>query len=227
MIGASRALPLLLVCVLVGCATAAQREASRLAQETREAQARVNPCWDAVAKHPSAVALMDKSPPADANVSTPLALLADTSKPTAEQIRHVFAVHAEMQRCRKLTLESVGRIHPELVRIWSETYAAQDNLYLRLVKREVTWGENARALLEARRASANKLNAWQARITQQLANDHAYEIQQRQQAAQTLALWGLYLIQLEQQRQTVAPSAQPVTMHCNYTGPQQIHCVGN
>jgi hypothetical protein len=192
--------------------------------ETARVIALVKPCFDRVKNTPSALALKDKLPPDDFNTSTPLPLLTDDTKPTPEQVKHLFALHAEYQPCRKLALENLGSIHPGLVALFAEAYAKQDERTIRLAKRAVTWGENARATIQERQEIAAKFVALSQQVDRNLAASHAAEMERRQQASQALLMWGIYQQQLNQQQQMINAMSRPVVTNCNYVG-RQIRCM--
>lgn len=213
---------LLLILAVGGCATAAEKEGNRMRGELQRTVAFAKPCFDALDARVEQGPLKDKMPPTGQNTAS-LALLSDNTKPTAEQAQYLFALHAEMQQCRKLVLENIGAVHPSLVTLFADAYAAQDQRYVRLVNRQITWGENAQAATAAKADFQNRATVAVQRIDQQLANAHAYEVQQRQQAAQALMVWGMYQQQLELQRQAIAASTRPTMTTCNYVG-RQLQC---
>jgi hypothetical protein len=215
------------IIAIAGCATPAQQEVQRMNAADQRGAALIQACAANVERGPDYTALRDKMLPlTDPNSRPTLEQLNDGSKPTAAQIRHLFGLHAAIQECRKIALESVGAVHPAYVTPMAEAYAEDDALMLRLVRGQITWGESARASSELRRAYIAKVYSVNAAINQNLANSHAYEMQRRQQAGQALMTWSLYQQQLNQQQQMINAMSRPVVTTCSYAG-RQIYCTSN
>jgi hypothetical protein len=66
------------------------------------------------------------------------------------------SLHQEyLTPCRKIALESAGKVHPAIVAILTENYAKADANYAKFVTRKITWGEfvtENQALVNQRRA---------------------------------------------------------------------------
>lgn len=155
-----------------------------------------------------------------ANFQNPdLRLLTIKATPTDAEVESLIAHYTDEQECRRLTLEGLASIHPALVTWQSGCYARSDAALVRLVRQEVTYGDhNAAALDRFQRCRSELFETAQA-IDAQTANAHAYEMQQRQNAARALQQWSY-------QQSIVQSLNRPRMTNCTYNGPF-LNCVTN
>lgn len=115
-------------------------------------------------------------------------------------------------------LQDFAKVHPAYAAVAAETYAAADQQYARLVRREISWGENA--VMSAQRVTAMRVALTRVgqQINAELANAHAYEIQQRQAAAAALSNWAYQQQVLSQNQQAVNALSRPRMTNCQYVG---------
>jgi LAS superfamily LD-carboxypeptidase LdcB len=190
-----------------------------------DTQNRSNACWEMVERDPRFQGILEKIPIRDPLPS--LTILANSDLPTSQEIEDLYAGHQAIQPCRKIALEGMGRVHPALVSVFAEAYAGFDDDLLRLVNRQLTWGEYAQAYIQRRKMLTEKLLRTAQEIDAQLANAHAYELQQRQRAGQALMLWSAYQqqlyqqqMQLFQQQMMINAANRPHMTNCTYMGYQ-------
>ena len=199
---------------VAGCQTGAQKKQQAMLDNVAAARAATEPCFAEVESHPEFQGILAKMPPRG-NESPPLAMLANQDRPTDAEIAALYAFHQAQQPCRKIALESVGRIHPAVVSVFVEGYSRLDREYVRLVRRESCWGDFAQAREALKTELAAKLQAVGDEIDRQLANEQTYELQQRQQASERLMQWSAQQQLLYQQQQYLN---RPKLTSCDYQG---------
>ena len=144
---------------------------------------------------------------------------ADPTLPTTEEIRALLAQHQNgITPCRKATFEYSARQNPAFVASLAHAYALQDDTYLQLVKREISWGNYARLLAKWQIETEQKLGVVHADIRRNQANAAAYDMQQRQEANDGLQRWVESQQQINGQQTMIDPSSRPRTTRCQYVG---------
>ena len=181
-------LPLLMVFIVGGCATAAQRQAQQAATVTREAAAELNTCVVAIVAKPEYAPLVPHTPDIETGQHT-MAQLTNETLISPEDAKLFAARYDETAGCRSRFLKALSVARPDLVPILSATYTKGAALAARLIERKDTWGESARqseaALSDARERIAAANRQW----TADLNASHQAELAQRQAAAAALMEW--------------------------------------
>jgi hypothetical protein len=132
----------------------------------------------------------------------------DNSIPTPAEVQALLALHREgIEPCRKIALDGATKIHPVLPGILAEAYANGDANYVKLAKREETWGEYVTAEDQINRSAKAKLAQAEQQVVGRLQASHTQELQRRQAAAAALAQWGY-------QQQVIAAMNRPVQTNC-------------
>jgi len=211
---------LLSALVVGGCATSSGRDQGSPPNGVVRLDEAGRPCFDRVDVSPSSVALMTRVPIGPFERPSP-AQLANDSRPTAEEVRHLLNRNAEVQTCRRIQVEAYGKSHPVLVGWLVEAYVRSDERYLKLVRREITWGEAVRAGEEGRQENVNKVSAL---ILQGPTASRAPSPEQRQQAAQMLVVWSAVQQKLSVQRKAHGMAALPAVVTCTYPESGQLQC---
>lgn len=208
----------ILLLVVAGCATQAQRDETRMSEAIKLSRDEVRACLVRAEGSPEYQALHGKLPPSQSDIS--MERLVDATKPTPEDSQALLAFHsAYIGPCHKLAIESLGRAHPAFATVLARSYAEGDANYARLVQRQETWGEYAQHSKTLRAETRAALQATGRQIDQQLANAHAYEVQQRQAALSALSQWAYQQQVLAQQQQMINAMNRPVMTNCQYVGP--------
>jgi hypothetical protein len=185
--------------VLVACSTQAEREVARMNRETDKALADMTACSARAEASPPYLQLKSKLPPTDATPPSP-ALLADRSTPTPAEVALLVQLHtAYVTPCRKLAIERLGTINLAFAIVAAQTFAAADAEYVRLVRREESWGAYAEAAQRRRLDFVQAFSAAGEQVNRDLAESHVLELQQRQAAA--MARW-------EREQQAIAGTAR-------------------
>lgn len=209
------AVAMTIAAALGACQTDAQREAQQINDKVAAARAIYEPCFAKVEATPQFQGILAKMPARGTTEQPPLEVLANQDQVTPQEVTDLYAMHQARQPCRRIALESIGQIHPALVSIFAEANAAQDQDYVRLVTGEISWGDYAQSFVNRRNQLAGRLQQTASEIDRQLANAHAYELEQRQRASQALTQWSAQQQLLYQQQQMMG---RPMLTNCRYAG---------
>ena len=200
--------------LLLGCSTAAQIEGERLLAADKKSNDQTVSCRKGVDAKAEFASVINKLPEDPENPT--MALLTNSAKPTVAEAKILTEYHDATIPCRKIAVDTAS--HPVFVPILLDTFTKTDEAYLRLIKREISWGDYAR-LRQAVVADAGR--RWRQAagdINNQLANAHASEIQQRQRVAQAMADWSRQQQQMQQQQALINAMNAPRTTNCNAFG---------
>ena len=209
----------LLALSLGACATAAQRERTRMEGAVDQGGKEIDACTARVAVSAPYQALKEKLPDPVTWSPASLAQQANTAKPTPREIEYLFALHQDgIVPCRKAVLETTGRVHPSLVTALAESYVRTDAMYLRLVKGEISWGDFAQFRNQDRQNTTTKLSVVAAQIEGRLDQSNAAELAQRRAATAALQQWIYQQQLLNQQQQVLQRMSQPRMTNCSYVG---------
>jgi hypothetical protein len=171
--------------LLLGCATAAQRQFQAMAINTHSAAQGFQACVLALYNSPE-VELLRTNLPADVNHAT-LAQLANRNFATDTEIRVILENHPKLQACRQAFLDQLSQTTPTFVPIFLATETSTDNETINLIQREVTWGEFLQRWKAIRVEGTAQLLAEDRRIVAGLEASHEAELARRQAAIQAAA----------------------------------------
>lgn len=198
----------LAILAVAGCATTAQREASRI-QGVASADAPViDACLRATVASPPYQALKAKM--GEYSDSPTRAMKLNADKATAQEAAQVLSLRQDyLTPCRKIALESAAKVDPAIVAILAENYARADANYAKFSTHMISWGEfvtENQVLVTERRA--NLLAAGES-IQKDLKGSPALVTTPRQQAEAALSNWT--------RQQRILLGGQQVT-NCRYVG---------
>ena len=108
-------------------------------------------------------------------------------------------------------LQGAAKVHPAYAAVFAESYAAADQQYAKLVRREISWGDYATFSVQRYAALRSEVAKTDQQVKAQLDNAHRYEIQQRQAAAAAFSQWAY-------QQQVIAAMNRPVSTNCTRIG---------
>ena len=191
-----------------GCATKAQQEVSRIQAVAAADAPVIDACWRATVASPQYQALKAKM--GEHSDSPTAGMKLNVHKATPDEAAQVLSLRQDyLAPCRKLAVESAGKVDPAIVVILVENYAKADANYAKFITRMISWGEfvtQNQALVTERRA--NLLAAGES-IQKGLKESLAVETTRRQQAEAALSNWT--------RQQRILLGGQPVT-NCQYVG---------
>jgi len=139
---------------LGGCATRAQQEVSRIQGIAAANAPVIDACWARAVASPPHQALKGKM--GDNSDALTLAMKTNAEKATPEEAAQMLSLQRDyLAPCRKIALESAGKVHPTIVAILAESYAKAEANSANLVAYKISWGEfvmENQAIVNQRRA---------------------------------------------------------------------------
>jgi hypothetical protein len=172
--------------LLIGCATAAQRQYQAIAVNNQSVVAQLKQCGLELYNSQEATPIRPHYPidPRDIGLSQ----LADTSLATREEIDAILVLYPRLPQCQKAALEGLSRATPSFVPILAAEYREGLDNALLLVQRREAWGEFSKRRRDNAMAAMAALQAEAQRLTGNLEQAHEAEVERRRAAAQaTLA----------------------------------------
>lgn len=175
---------------LVGCFTAAQREAMRIGSLAKDGWEQEKPCLKVIEGSPRYARVYQKL--GVSTVDDPLrdpspAQLADQEVIADEDIAMGLEWYAEFQSCELTALETLGRIDPELEIIYGDRQADTASLLNDVVSKRIqTYGVvNAQiALIKHKQRAA--IQSWGRDLAARLSEQHQQELAEREETASEL-----------------------------------------
>jgi hypothetical protein len=201
--------------LLVGCATAAQRQLMATVASNRAAGQEFQACVAAIYNQPELAPLRRDLAPNVRNAT--LEQLANQNFVSDEEIKLILANHPKLQVCRQQLVSEVSQTMPTVAPILVSMTTAEDNATIELLQRKLRWGEFVQRLREVVNQGDTELAAEGRRILAGLQQAHEEELAQRQAAAQT-AIAGL--ANAAQTWQANVNAMRPVITNCRQWGYQ-------
>jgi hypothetical protein len=145
---------LLALIALGGCASKAQQEVSRIQGIAAASSPAIDACWAHAMASPPHQALKAKM--GDNSDALTLAMKTNAEKATPEEAAQMLSLQWNyLAPCRKIALESAGKVHPAIVAVLAESYARAQANSANLVAYRISWGEfvtENQAIVNQRRA---------------------------------------------------------------------------
>lgn len=214
---------ILALILITGCQTAAIKKAKWIHSNMQASTQQNKACIDNVTNNPAYGNLFSHLPrPKDI---TPMHM-ADTSRPTKEDVKNIIAIYNEDSQCRKEAIEDVSRIVPSLVPILVDAYRAYDLVTADLIERKISWGEANKRRSDVHSEAMKNLRAGMSRVVEELKMAHSAEISNRRAVinatADSLNEWG-------KQQQALADRAQKQQLIDSLNRPRSTNCqtIGN
>jgi hypothetical protein len=170
--------------VLVGCATAAQRELQGMAAGSRVAAQSFQTCTAAIYNAPELEPLRRDLPSNIRNAS--LEQLANSNLASDAEIRLILASHPKLQACRQHLVDQLSQTMPTVVPILVRMTTTEDNYLIALLQRELRWGEFLQRVRDAVNQGDVEITAESKRMMAGLQQAHEAELEQRHAALQAI-----------------------------------------
>jgi hypothetical protein len=138
----SKAPALIVTALLVvgGCADKAPPEAARIHGIAATDAPAIDACWRRVLASPQHQALRDRM--GDHADSPTAAMKSSPARATRQEAALLQSLREDyLAPCRRMALQSAGKVHPTIVAILMDSYARADANTARLINRDITWGE--------------------------------------------------------------------------------------
>ena len=208
------ALAIILLLAVAGCTTKAQQEATRIQDVAAVDAPLVDACRRRAVASAPYQSLNGKM--GEHSDSPTLAMKLNPSKASAEEATQILLLRRDyLTPCRKIALESAGKVHPAIVAILAQNYTKADENTAKFTAYRISWGEfvtENQALVTERRA---QLLATGESMQKALGNPQSTEAADRQRAEAALSSW----LRLQQ---ILLPN-QPVT-DCQYVA-STLNCI--
>jgi hypothetical protein len=196
-----------------GCSTGAEMEARRIQQTAAQTEATGKACIESVAADPQYASLKNKTYLGTDN-QFPLAILTDKTYPTRDQIALLYKLYGDLQECRKIALDGFAKMHPLYLLVMVETFSSGDHLWAQFADGRMTWGNFNQARRDITTQNQTKMAQAATQVDPQLQNQHQFELQQRQRAAEAFRQWAYQQQVLINQRHAIADAGRPRTINC-------------
>jgi hypothetical protein len=132
----------LIVLILVGCSTSANRHAQQPGWATQEAWAQFKACVRSVTGRPEYASLRMHTPDLD-TMQPAIAQLTDETIPSEQDARLFAARFDKVNKCRDDLLMAVSIPRPDLTPILEDEFTQSDAIAVLIVERKITWAEAA------------------------------------------------------------------------------------
>jgi hypothetical protein len=137
--------------------------------------------------------------------------LTDKSIPTAQEAHLLASMYDDDSECRNNLKAAVGTVRPDLVPALTEIERQRANITIKLVQRQISWGDAAQAGQALNSATQEKVAEIDREWKSELEEQNRAELQQRRASA---ALAMQYL----QNQQMINAANRPVNTTCFATG---------
>lgn len=208
-----------LMTVLAGCATRAQLEMARLMNSVESGKAASEACIAKVKETPEYRLLAPYLPEGSAS----LAAQANPAKATPAEIKAVFVVQEAGAECRKINLEGMGNLNPDMMALLARAYTKVDAGYLGIVERKMTWGEFIRVREVARTEFLDQAMAIARQMDRELQAAHKAEVDEYKEAAKAILIWSEQQHAMYQRQKLIEAINRPRTTNCQYIG-KRVTC---
>jgi hypothetical protein len=195
---------------LSACATTAQRELAHMEEGGSNFKSHLKTCVAPVMANEEYREINAKLPPLEGS-TVPMSVLVNQQKPIEAEAALLLKRHADLEPCRRQAIDDANKVNAAYGAALISSYTAADADFIRLVKREETWGEFAQGSQQRASMLVQQGQQITDNINQHLQQSHAAEVQHRQAAFQSLSQWGY-------QQQVIAAMNRPVSTNCVRTG---------
>jgi hypothetical protein len=203
---------------LLAACTAAQVETMRIRSVALETLVDAQACIVEIGIKPRYSDLATKTHLVAGDI--PSHKLADARLLTITDSRTLLWYFSEMQECRRVLLEGAARMHPLVVTVFIEWFAASDRIYAEAIFGRLTWGQFNQGLKEAGLRAKARIEQAGALIEANAQNPQ-FENEQRLIAIQAFERWVGTQYVLVSRRRAIAPGDGGLrSIRCNYVGPR-------
>lgn len=209
---------IVILLLLTGCATTAQRQFQSMNQTVATAATELKTCMSEVWDLPEAAPVRDHEP-LDIRDAT-LDQETDDHKVTPKEATAIKFTHPKITECRKTALTKIEGPAPGIAAILANEMQKQEDQLIALLKKKISWGEYITNRKAAAIEAQTQLAAEHQRIMSGLERSHEAELARRQQATNAL-------MQLYETQQVVDAMNRPRlgTATCTGMG-NTVNCIG-
>jgi len=198
-------LALLVLPVLAGCATQAQRQQEQNIHNYNAALTSWQNCRNPIRESPvahrlSKILIIDTDNPDPRTVEK----LALKRYVTEQEAKDIIGYLARLSPCRKLSIEGLSKVHPGYVATIARIYSEIDADAAKVINHELTIGAANQRIVDRANQERVEFSQIGQRIDSQLNQAHQYELAQRRIAQQELQRWNYQQQVLANQRRALA-----------------------
>jgi hypothetical protein len=208
---------------VLGCITGAQKEGARIQRVAAEPTTLGLDCVQRVAENPEYDGIKTKLY-FGADNQPPSEMLTDRSHPTKEQIKLLYNIRDDIQKCRKILLEGSAKTHPLILLTLVNSFVESDKLWVEATGGKLAWGTfNQRRKDISTQAQANLAQAdTQIALQVQSRNENQAQLdaEQRQRALAAMEQWAHQQEVLANHQRAIPAEPEPriTTISCSYNG---------
>lgn len=212
------------VCLTVlGCSTGAQNQSAQTQKVASAPTTLGLDCVQRVAENPEYDGIKTKLY-FGADNQPPSEMLTDKSHPTKKQIRLLYDIRDDIQKCRKVLLEGSAKSYPLILLTLVNSFVESDKLWVEATGGKLDWGTfNQRRKDISTRAQANLVQA-DTQIASQVQsrneNQAQLDAEQRQRAVAAMEQWAHQQEMLANHQRAIVAQSEPriMTIRCRYYG---------
>lgn len=183
----------------------------------QEAVAEAKACAMAVYNSPGYAPLRAHIP-ANMNDAT-LQQLSDPALAEPEEVAAIYSTHPHAQECRKALLQKLATTEPAVVPILVTTFNKNEDDVLALTQRKLPWGDYVKRVRDHLADAAAQIQSADREVVNELKQENAAEIAQRQRAAEALAAFA-------QTQEIINAANRPVFTNCTGFG-NSVNCISH
>jgi hypothetical protein len=211
-----------LIGMLVGCATAAQRQAKAIGSTLSATREQGKACFATINDDPAFAEIERHFPLANIENAT-LPQMTDQSFATPREVELLSARRDRQIPCRQAFVAGYNSVAPSLAMVWQDIYSKSDANLVLMATKQIRWGEFVGRQKATLNAGSGRLTEAAQRLGAELDARSEQEMAQRAAAAQSFSNT-MYQQQLINQNQQMINNAnRPVTTNCNSFG-NSVNC---
>lgn len=180
----------LILCLLLGCQTAAQRKMEWLQAEHEVLKQRDKICYQNIkqkhAQDKDVLTYMEPWLNIDQGDSMNKGFFDGRGKiPTDYEVKIIVGIYNDISNCRAQMIEGVKRIDPNMVPIYVSSYRADDLSMAELIERKISWQEAFDRKIALENDTEQKIRAELWRLEQEAEMSRSAELANKRSDAQS------------------------------------------
>lgn len=142
--------------------------------------------------------------------------LTDKSIPSPQEAHLAASLYDELAECRSSLRAAIASVREDALPILAENERQDENIVIRIVQRQISWGEAAQAEQALTVATQEKIAAIDREWKTELKEENRAELEQRQVAVDST-------VQYFQNQQIINAMDRPINTRCFATG-MMVNC---
>jgi hypothetical protein len=217
----------LITLALAGCQTAAQQQYSAMSGVMQNTAEELKQCATANYNDPRFTSIQPYIPTPANDFMPTMAQKAEDKVPTKAQSALLLQYHAGILPCRKSFITRLANYSPQLANSFVQGIVKADAVFMKLVKRKVSWGQGMQQMEAAILEGQQRVNLAAQQVNNDYQAAHDAELAQRKAASDNLTNWylqqqAIYEVNAARQREEMLRN-RPVNTNCSRLG-NSINC---